>query len=220
MADAGFGSGDPSNTTPSSFNISGSNLLGLGALGVGAAGLGTMLARGPAPLPGEFSQLTGSVPNLRNQAAGLEATGASFTSQGQSALAMAQQGQLTVPQQAALDQYRQGLGNTAAQTYAAMGRNINQDTSGISTQANIDQQLNAMAQQEIQSTIALGLGETSAGASFTSAGLGFENAANNALIEAGKEQISADKSYSDSLTAAFTGIASLFGTVAKAGLFA
>jgi hypothetical protein len=179
-----------------------------------------MLARGPAPLPQEFSQLTGSVPNLRSQAAGLEATGSTLTGQGQSVLSMAGQGQLTAPQQAQLDQYNQGLKNQAAQTFASMGRNINEDTTGISVQADIDSKVNAMAQQDIQSSIQLGLGELSSGSSFTSAGLGFENAANNALIEAGKEQIASDKSYSDSLTAAFTGIASLFGTVAKAGLFA
>ena len=71
---------------------------------------------------------------------------------------MAQQGQLTGPQQAQLNLYRQGLQNQAQQTYASMGRNINQDTSGISTQAHIDEQVNAMSQQQIQSTIALGLG--------------------------------------------------------------
>jgi hypothetical protein len=205
---------------PNSGGLSGSNLLGLGALGVGAAGLGTILAQGPAPLPGEFGQLTGGVPHLQDEAHRLEGTGAELTGHGAEALRMAENGQLTVPQQAQLDQYRQGLQNTAAQTYASMGRNINQDTSGISTQANIDQQVNAMAQQEIQSTIALGLGETSAGANFSGQGLAFENAANNALIEAGKEQVASDKAYSDSLTSAFSGIASLFGAAAKAGMFA
>ena len=120
---------------------------------------------------------------------------------------MAQNGQLTVPQQAELNQFAQGEKNTAAQTYASMGRNINQDTSGISTQQNIDASINAMAQKEIATTIQLGLGELSAGGSMTGQALGFENAANQALIQAGQAQIQQDKDYSTALTGAFSSIA-------------
>lgn len=214
----GFGSGDPSNTTSSAWNINGSQALGVGALGLGAAGFGALLAQGPAPLPSEFGDLLSQVPGEQGEAQSLEATSSTLTGQGAQALAMGQNGQLTQPQQAQLQQYQQGLNNTADQTYASMGRNINQDTSGISTQANIDSQVNAMAQQDIQSTIALGLGETSAGASFAGQALGFENAANTALIAAGQAQVSADTAYSNSLTGAFTAIGSLFGTIAGAAI--
>jgi hypothetical protein len=97
-----------------------------------------------------------------------------------------------------------------------MGRNINQDTSGISTQANIDTQVNAMAQQDIQSTIALGLGETSAGNAYESTSLGFENAANTALIAAGNAQIQTDKDYSSALSGTFGAIGTVLGGVAGA----
>src|ERR1700730_7703879 len=92
-----------------------------------------------------------------------------------------------------------------------MGRNINQDTSGISTQANIDTQVNAMAQQQIQSTIALGLGETSAGSNFTGQALGYENAANQALIAAGNAQVQADQAYSTALSGVFSALGTLAG---------
>jgi hypothetical protein len=208
----GIGSGSPPGST---FNTG--SLLGLGALGIGAAGLGTILAEGPTPLPSEFSSLTNTnVPWLQAGAESLFNTGQGFTQQGQQALEMAQQGQLTPEQQAQLDQERQKLQNTANQEYASMGRNPNQDTSFISTQGNIETTVNAMAQQQIQSTIALGLGETSAGASFSGQALGYENAANSALIAAGTEQLKSDQAYSQSLTSAFSSIGQIFGSVAKA----
>ena len=194
---------------------SSSSLLSLGALGVGAAGFGAILGQGESPLPGEFSQLTGSVPGLENQANTVFGEGQGYLGQGAQALNMAQQGQLTQPQQAQLNLYRQGLQNQAQQTYASMGRNINQDTSGISTQAHIDEQVNAMSQQQIQSTIALGLGETQAGMGLSGQALGFENAANQALIAAGNAQLQQDKDYSTALTGAFSSIATILGGAAK-----
>jgi hypothetical protein len=182
-----------------------------------ASGLGSILGISEAPLPQQFQQLEAQVPALNTEATSLENQGSTLTNQGTQALSMAQNGQLTQPQQAQLTQYQQGLNNTAAQTFASMGRNINQDTSGISTQANIDSQVNAMAQQDIQSTIALGLGETSAGQSYDSAGLGFQNAADQALIAAGQAQVNQDTAYSTALTGAFTAIGNLFGGAAGAG---
>jgi hypothetical protein len=198
--------------------MSGSNLLGLGALGIGGAGLGLILGEGESPLPSEFSQLTASVPTLQGQGATAFGEGQSFLQQGESALNMAQQGQLTPEQQAQLQVYRSGLQNTAAQTYYNEGRTPSADTSFISTQADIDTKVNAMAQSQIQSTIALGLGETSAGGSLTGQALGFENAANSALIAAGQAQLAQDNQYRSSLTSAFTTIGTLFGSVAKAAL--
>jgi hypothetical protein len=100
--------------------------------------------------------------------------------------------------------------------FASMGRNPNQDTSAISSQADIDAKVNAMAQQDIATTIQTGLSEISAGSSASGQALGFENAANTALIAAGQAQVAADTAYSQSLTNAFSSIASIFGTVAKA----
>lgn len=202
--------------SPSGSTSNTGNLLGLGELGVGAAGLGLLLGEGESPLPSEFSELTATVPTLESQGSTAFSEGQQFTTQGQKALQMAQNGQLTPQQQAQLQVYQGGLQNTAAQEYATMGRNSNQDTSFVSTQANIDTQVNAMAQNEIQSTIALGLGETSAGSSFTGQALGFENAANSALIAAGNAQLQQDKDYSSSLTNAFTAVASIAGKAALA----
>jgi hypothetical protein len=196
--------------------LSNGSLLSLGSLGVGAGGLAAILGEGESPLPSEFGQLTSqNVPWLQSGAQTLFGEGQTFTNQGAQALQMAQNGQLTQPQQAQLQQYQQGLQNTANQTYASMGRNVNQDTSAISTQADIDAKVNAMSQQEIQSTIALGLGETSAGSSLTGQGLAYESAANNALIQAGQAQVQQDKDYSTALTGAFSSIATLMGTAAK-----
>ena len=211
-ASAGGKGGSPSGS------LSNSSILGLGELGIGGAGLGLLLAQGESPLPSEFSQLTATVPTLENQGSTAFNEGQQFTTQGQQALQMAQNGVLTPQQQAQLQVYQGGLQNTAAQEYATMGRNSNQDTSFVSTQANIDTQVNAMAQNEIQSTIALGLGETSAGSNFTGQALGFENAANSALIAAGNAQLQQDKDYSSSLTSAFTAVASIAGKAAMAGV--
>jgi len=197
-------------------SLSNSSALGLGELGIGGAGLGLLLAQGESPLPSEFGQLTANVPTLENDSSTLFNEGQTFTNQGSQALNMAQNGVLTPQQQAQLQVYQGGLQNTAAQEYATMGRNSNQDTSFVSTQANIDTQVNAMAQQEIQSTIALGLGETSAGSNFTGQALGYENAANTALIAAGNAQLQQDKDYSSSLTSAFTAVASIAGKAAVA----
>lgn len=202
----------------SSGGLSSSSMLGLGALGIGGVGLGAILAKGESPLPSEFGQLTAEVPQLQSESQTLFNTGQTFTGQGAQALEMAQAGVLTPEQKAQLGQYTQGLENTAMQQYANMGRNINQDTSGISTQADIDAKVNAMAQQQIQSTIALGLGETSAGANFSGQALGYTNAANQALIAAGQAQLQQDQNYSNALTGAFTAIGSMFGGLAKTAL--
>ena len=198
----------------SSSSSSGFDMGSAGALGVGALGLGAMVLKGESPLPTQFGDLTSSVPNLRNQAGQLETQGHTLVGQGTDALAMAQQGKLTSPQQAQLDQYNKGLTNQARQQWASMGRNPDQDTSFIGQTADIDAKVNAMAQQEIQTTIQLGLGEISSGSSLTSQGLGFENAANQALISAGQAQLQQDKNYSDSLTSAFASIGKMFGALA------
>jgi hypothetical protein len=198
-------------SSSSSGGLSGSSALGLGALGVGAIGLGSILGQGESPLPGEFSQVTGNAATMEGQGAQLFGQGQQLTGQGADALRMAQNGQLTSPQQSELNLYSQGLKNQTAQTYAGMGRNANQDTSAISSQAHNDEMVNAMAQKEIQSTIALGLGETQAGMGLSGQALGFESAANQALIAAGQAQLQQDKDYSTALTGAFSSIAQILG---------
>jgi hypothetical protein len=182
-------------------------------LGIGALGFGAILGRGESPLPGQYGDLTGSVPNLRGTAAGLEGQGSALVKQGTEALGMGQRGELTPEQQAQLNVYRKGLDNTSRQQWANMGRNPDQDTSFISQTANIDERVNAMAAQEIQTTIQLGLGEISGGNSLIGQGLGFENAANQALLQAGQAQLAQDKNYSDSLTSAFSAIGKMAGAV-------
>jgi hypothetical protein len=160
-------------------------------------------------LPSQYGQLTASVPGLRQEAGSLESQGGALVSQGTQALAMAQRGELTPEQQAGLKQYGTGLTNQARQQFANMGRNPDQDTAFLSQTANIDTQINAMAQKQIETTITLGLGEITGGNSLTSTGLGFETAANNALIAAGQAQIQQDTAYSASLTSAFTALGKL-----------
>lgn len=186
----------------------------LGSVGTavaGGAGLAGLFLSGSNQLPQQYQELEANVPGLEAEGQTLQTQGQTLTNQGTQALSNAQNGILTPQQQAQLQVFQTGLTNTADQTYASMGRNINQDTSGISTQANIDTQVNAMAQQQIQSTIALGLGETSAGNSYASTGLGYENAADNALIAAGQAQVASDQAYSNSLTGAFSAIGTLLG---------
>lgn len=201
---AGYGSGG---NISGSFGDPGSLSLGsAGALGLGALGLGTMLARGPSPLPGEFGQLTENAAGMTTTGQGLVTQGQGLVGQGQSALAMAQRGELTPEQAAQLKVYSGGLTNQSRQMFANMGRNPDADTAFLSQTANIDAQVNAMAQQQIQTTIQLGLGEISGGNSLIGSGMGFENAANQALLQAGQAQMQNDKNYSDSLTSAFSAI--------------
>lgn len=203
-------------TSSSSSGFDLKSLAGPASLGVGVLGLGTLLAQGPGQLPPQYGQLEAGVPWLQQTGQQVTGQGQSLLSQGQGALGMAQRGELTPEQQAQLKQYSSGLENQARQTYANMGRNPDGDTSFITTQGNIDTQVNAMAQQQIQSTIQLGLGEISGGSSLIGQGLGFENAANQALIAAGEAQIKLDTAYSSSLTSAFGAIGQMFGAAAKA----
>jgi hypothetical protein len=206
-------SGGGSSSLFSGSGPSGSQLLGAGALGIGAVGIGSLLAQGPGNLPSQYGQLEQNAPWL--QAAGQQefGQGQSMVTSGQQALTMAQNGQLTAPQQAQLNQYSTGLTNQSRQMFANMGQNPDQSTAFLTQTANNDAQVNAMAQQEIQSTIQLGLGEVSGGSSLMSGGLGYESAANQALIAAGQAQIQLDQQYSSGLSSAFGAIGSLFGAV-------
>lgn len=194
----------------SGFNLSGGDI---GALGLGALGFAAILGQGESPLPTEFTSLQQSVPTLQSQGSQAFGLGTGLVNQGQSALAMAQRGELTPEQQAQLKEYSTGLTSQARQQFYNMGRNPDADTGFLTQTANIDTQVNAMAQQQIQSTIQLGLGEISGGSGLMGQGLGFESAANQALIAAGDAQLKQDQNYSDSLTNAFGSIAKVFGAV-------
>ena len=185
--------------------------LSLAAGAGGLLGAGVLLAEGPGSLPSQYGQLTGNVPNLQNMGTTSYGQGQSLVGQGTSALEMAQAGQLTAPQQAQLGQFQSGLTNQARQQFYSMGQDPDKSTGFVTQTANIDAQVNAMAQQEIQSTIQLGLGEISGGNSLEQTGLGFENAANQALIAAGQAQLQLDQQYSQNLSAAFGSIGSMFG---------
>lgn len=200
-----------SGSSGSSFNLGSAGALGLGALSFGA-----ILGMGESPLPAQFTQMEGRVPYLTSTGQGLVGQGQGLVGQGQSALAMAQAGQLTPEQQAQLKVYDTGLTNQARQQFYNMGQNPDQSTPFLSATEDIDTKVNAMAQQQIQSTIQLGLGEISGGNSLISQGAGFESAANQILLQAGQAQLQQDKDYSNSLTGAFSSIATLFGSVAKA----
>jgi hypothetical protein len=204
--------GDP---TGASSLFSGASPLSLGAAGIGALGIGALLAQGPGSLPSQYGQLEATVPGLQAQGSQAFGQGQALVGQGTQALAMAQQGQLTPEQQAQLKVYSEGLTNQSRQQFYSMGRNPDQDTAFLSQTANIDTQVNAMAQQQIQSTIQLGLGEISGGNSLMGTGLGFDNAANQALLQAGEAQLKLDTTYSSNLTSAFGAIGSMFGSMAK-----
>jgi len=194
--------------------------IGAGALGLGALGVGALLAQGPGSLPSQYGQLEQNVPLLQGQGQQSFGQGQQLVSQGTDALAMAQRGELTPEQQAQLKLYGEGLNNQSRQMFYGMGRNPDADTAAITQQGNVDTQVMAMAQQQIQSTIQLGLGEISGGNSLMGAGLGFENAANQALIAAGEAQLKLDTQFSSNLTSAFGAIGQMFGGLGKAGLLA
>ncbi len=210
----GGGAANPlASTTPSS-SSSPFSLGTVGTAAAGGAGLAGLFLSGSNELVPQFQQLEAQVPGLESEAQTLEGEGQTFTTEGTQTVNNAAAGVLTPQQQAQLSVFQSGLTNTADQEYASMGRNPNQDTSFISTQADIDTKVNAMAQQQIQSSIALGLGQISAGSNATGQGLEFQNAADQALIVAGNAQVASDAAYSQALSGAFSAIGTIVGGVA------
>lgn len=210
----GYGAGGNMSSPFDSSSLGG--IGALGALGLGAAGFGAILGRGESPLPGEYAALGATIPALQSNAGTLFSQGQTLTNQGTEALAMAQRGELTPAQQAQLGQYKAGLENKSRQMFYSMGRDPDKDTAAITQQANDDAQVNAMAQQQIQTTVQLGLGELSSGASFSGQALGYSNAASNILLQAGQAQLQQDKDYSQALTNSFSSIGQLFGSALSA----
>lgn len=201
-----------------------------GALGPvlgGAAALGGLaytLSKGESPLPSEFTTVAGYAPSqvqtgkdLVTSGQALSAEATPFLQTGATGFQMAEQGQLTPEQQAALTQTGNLEKSQAVQMYASMGRNAAKDTSFINTSATIDTNLTAMAQSFIQSTIdlaskafAAGGSLLSAGASMVGEGLAFEQASASNLIAAGNAQMKLDEDYSNAISQAFGNIAKAF----------
>jgi hypothetical protein len=186
--------------------------LDLGVLGLGAGALGFMMGQGPPQLPAQYQQVEQFAPYMYGQGNALFTEGQGLITSGQQALDMARRGELTPEQAAQLQLSRQGLENVAAQTYAAMGR-PGPDTSRIGTEADIQTRVTAMAQSYLDTTIKIGLGELGAGTQLTGQALGFESAANNALMAAGNAQIQLDKQYSDSFTNLFGSLGKMAGSI-------
>ena len=220
MSDAlggGIAGGDAGGLDPNTggfAGLSGASLLGLGTLGAGTGALGYMLSQGPAPLPPEFGAVTGTnVPALEKQAGVLNTEGQQYISAGEQTLSNAAAGILTPEQQATLSLTKSGLTNKTDQTLASEGQDPNRSTNAISFAALNDAQVSAMGQQFIQSSIALGFGQVTAGTTMTGQASADISAADQALIAAGQAQIQQDTNYSNSLTSVFSTIGSMFGKI-------
>lgn len=183
--------------------------------GAAGGGIAALLMGGGGPqLPPQFGDIGANASTLTNEAGQLYGEGQSLIRGGQSALIPAMQGVLTPEQQASLTVANQKLGNEAAQLYASMGRNPNQDTSMISTQTDIQTKLLAASNAFVQTNIDAAFKEIGAGNSLTATGNQAMSQADSALLEEAKLQMQADKEYSDSLTSAFSAIGQIFGGVA------
>lgn len=208
---------DTFNLTGSNSALGGLSPLQAGGLAAGAAGIGSLLAQGPGQLPYQYSEATQYAPWLQSTGTQNITQGQQDIAQGEATLGQAAAGQLTAPQAAQLGQYQSGLTNQSRQMFYNMGRNPDADTAAITQQANVDQQVNAMAQQMIQSTIALGLGQAQIGSNLMGAGTQQISAADQALIQAGQAQVQLDTTYSNNLTSAFGAIGKMFGLSAIFG---
>src|SRR5580700_12040902 len=120
----GGGSGFGGSSSSSLF----SSPLSLGAAGVGALGLGALIAQGPGQLPSQYGQATASSPWEIATGQSTIGQGQTLVNQGTEALAMAEAGQLTAPQQAQLGQYQSGLTNQARQQFYSMGQDPDKST--------------------------------------------------------------------------------------------
>lgn len=201
-------------TSPFSLNAS-----SLGPAAAAGGGLAALLLFGGGPnLPPQDTTVEGNAGALEGEAGTLWGSGNSLIASGQSALGPAVAGQLTPEQQATLTSNQQGLQNIAAQDYASMGRNANQDTSFISTQADIDTKMLAAANNFVNTNIATAITEITTGSSLSSAGSQDMNSANNALLAVAQQQMQADQAYSSALTGAFSAIGSIAGTIGGAAI--
>ena len=195
------------------------NLSTLGPLAVGGGGLAALLLGGGGPsIPPQLGEVGGNVTGLEGEAHTLWDSGNALIAGGRSALDPAMRGVLTPEQQATLTTERQSANNTAAQIYASMGRNANQDTSFISTRTDIDTKLMAAANNFVNTNIANAFKEIETGASLTGQGTQDMSAANQALLQMAQLTMQADQNYSNSLTAAFSAVGSIVGGIGGAAL--
>lgn len=211
----GGSTGGGGNSVASPFSLSStSSLAPAAAAGGGLAALFLSGGSGGPDVPWQVGQVGTNAAGLEGEAGNLWSSGNSLIAGGESALAPAMAGVLTPEQQATLTTERQAANNVADQTYASMGRNINQDTSGISTATDINTKLMAAANNFVNTNIASAFSEIQSGASLTGQGTQDMSAANQALLQAAQLTMTADTNYSNSLTSAFSAIGTIFGGIA------
>jgi hypothetical protein len=220
MSDATYTGLGPStsSSSPGSLDAISTSPFSLSTLGPTAAaggGLAALLLSGGGPqIPWQVGQVGANATGLEGEASTLWGTGNQLIAGGESSLGPAMAGVLTPEQQATLTTEQQSAENVADQTFAAMGRNPNQDTSFISTQTDINTKLMAAANTFVNTNIQNAFSEISAGGTLTSQGNTDMNAANQALLESARLTMQADQNYSNSLTSAFSAIGTIFGGVA------
>lgn len=159
------------------------NALSLGMMGLSLAGVGSQQGKTP-PAVGKLEANSNVSSDLARQY-----------------LAAAQSGQLTGPQQASLDQYKQQAKNQIRQYFSSIGQF--DSTSRIQAEAQIDQTAVAMQQQLVQQTLANGLS--------------LMNASNTPLAQVAQYQMGQDQALVNAMGSFAQGIGSLFGQQAGQG---
>lgn len=224
MSDVNYQGIGPSTSGSSPGSSDGSSSpFNLGSLAPTAAaaggGLAALFLSGSGPnIPWQVGQVGTNATGLENEAGTLWGSGNALIAGGESALGPAMAGVLTPEQQATLTTEQQSAQNVADQTYAAMGRNPNQDTSFASTQANINTKMMAAANNFVNTNISNAFQEISSGANLTGQGTQDMSAANQALLQAAQLTMTADQNYSNSLAGAFSAIGTLVGGIGGAFL--
>ena len=159
------------------------NALSLGLMGLSLAGVGSQQNKQPEAV-GKLEQNANVSSDLARQY-----------------LAAAQAGQLTGPQQASLDQYKQQAKNQIRQYFSSIGQF--DSTSRIQAEAQIDQTAVAMQQQLVQQTL--------------QNGLSLMGAANTPLGQVAQYQMGQDQALVNAMGSFAQGIGSLFGQQAGQG---
>ena len=175
MSDADYGgkSGGSSSLFSSPLSLG-----GVGTAAAGGAGLAGLFSMGETAPPWEFGQVANNAATLEGESGTLFGEGQTFTNQGAQALELAQNGQLTQPQQAHCSCIVRGWAirrRRPMPAWAAISIRIRLASARRPT---LTRKSMLWLSNRSRSTIALGLGETSAGSSFSGQALGYESAAN------------------------------------------
>lgn len=140
------------------------------------------------PLASLGMTLAKGEPHLPPQAEQLSKLGSSLGATGQQNLTMAANQQITAPQMAEIDTWKQQQRNALYQLYARSGRDPNNDSDYLQGLQQIEQQAIGMRQQFIDQLVRTGLGET--------------GQATGALQNSANLQIQQDKEFQESLSRA------------------